>query len=164
MKLFNKKKKSNGEREIYFCGLKVFSYISTNRFPLNHGIIDYNSLSLTESVEFEECKNPIISIVYPVYYTHENKENFISLIERYDKYSDETKAKMEIIIVDDGSKYPLTLPKSNLNISLLRIEKDIPWNNSGARNLGACYASTPRLIMIDADWFIPEVYRYKTIK
>ncbi len=158
MKLFERKKYNNGKREVYFCGLKVFSY---NK--LSCGIIDYNALPLTESVKYEENISPVISIVYPVYYTHKNKENFISLIERYDKYSSEVKSKFEIIIIDDGSKYPLTLPKSNLNISLLRIEKDFPWNNSGARNLGACYATTPKLVMLDADWFVPEETLLKCI-
>ena len=44
----------------------------------------------------------------------------------------------------------------NLNISLLRIKKDIPWNGGGARNLGACYATAEKLLFCDIDHFIPE--------
>ena len=164
MKLFERKKYDNAKREIYFCGLKVLSYVNWKRYKLCYGIIDYNNLPITENILYEKSLSPVISIIYPVYYSHNNFENFISLIKRYEGYSSETKAKIEIIIVDDCSKYPISLPESNLNISLLRIEKDIPWNNSGARNLGACFASSSRLVMMDADWFLPEETLLKCIE
>lgn len=158
-KLFEKKRYADGKREIFFLGKRIFNYhVKKVIFDLVQGIVDYEHLPITENLPKEKDKKyPEISLIYPVYYQHDDFSEFYSVIQKYDKeYSNEIKEKMEIIIVDDGSLFPVSLPDCNLNISLLRVDKDISWNNSGARNLGACYASTPKLFMCDIDWFVPE--------
>lgn len=156
MKLFTKKRYSNGKREIYFCEKKIFSYINWKKYDELYEIADYNLLPYTNEYPKDNCSHPIISIIYPVYYTHNDFTYFNELLKKYEQFSPEIKNKFEIIIVDDCSKYPIELPKLNLNITLLRINKDIAWNNSGARNLGACYACTSKIFLSDLDWFIPE--------
>lgn len=141
------------EKVVRIFGREIFSF---KTFNLMEGIIEYNNMPFTEDFEKDLSIHPKLSIVYPVYYTHNNFQDFENLIEKYNQFSDEIKSQIEIIFVDDCSKYPIKLPKAKLNMTLLRIEKDIPWNNSGARNLGACYATTPKLALMDADWFIPE--------
>ena len=39
---------------------------------------------------------------------------------------------------------------------LLGVDKNIKWNNPGARNLGACFADTEKIILADIDWLIPQ--------
>ena len=156
MKIFTKKKYPTGKREIYIFGIKIFSYINWKKYQKLYGISDYNLLPYTTNYDIDDNKYPIISIIYPVYYTHNNFEYFIELLKKYEKFSLEIKQQFEIIVIDDCSKYPISLPNVNLNITLLKINKDIAWNNSGARNLGACYASTPKIFLTDLDWFIPE--------
>lgn len=155
MKIFEKKNYLDGKRELYLCNIKIFSYIKWKKYRLDSGIIDYNTLPYN-NIEKQHVTYPKISIIYPVYYTNNDFSRFNNLINKYNQMSDEIKSKFELIFVDDGSTYPVKLPKCNLNISLLKVNKDIPWNNSGARNLGACYAITPRLVMMDAEFYLPE--------
>ena len=166
MKLFEKTLKINGRTHIYFCGIKILSYKTNMQKFLWWGkqIPDWNNLPITPLEENtsrtggEHFYLPKIAIIYPAYYQHNDFSNLYNLIEKYEKeYSEEGKKEMEIILVDDGSKFPINLPKNcNLNISLLRILKDIPWNNSGARNLGVCYTNAPKIILADIDFFVPE--------
>lgn len=57
----------------------------------------------------------------------------------------------KFILVDDGSPQPLTIPDVDLNLTMARIKQDIPWNQPGARNLGAHLADTAYLIFTDID-------------
>ena len=67
------------------------------------------------------------------------------------------------IIVDDGSQLaPLSTVLSLKirgpipdNITMYRIEEDIPWNNHGARNLAAYMAPYSWLFMTDMDGILP---------
>ncbi len=77
---------------------------------------------------------------------------------RWNKYNDDIKNNLKIIIVDDGSKVPAhTLSVSYPhNVSIYRIKKDIVWNEKGARNLGAVVADTEWVIFTDFDHFFLE--------
>lgn len=161
MKLFQKIKESNGYRHIYFCGIKILSYKNWKGYDLSYGTKNYNKVKPCSKFSKETHCFPKITIIYPVYYSNKkHEEGLKKLLKRYEAFSSETKKNFEIILVDDCSPHPLSLPKVNLNITLLRIKKDIKWNNSGARNLGACYASTPKIMLLDIDLFCPE----KTLK
>ena len=61
------------------------------------------------------------------------------------------RAQIEFIVVDDYSDEPLQLPECKINLTLLRIEDDIPWNQPGCRNLAAVIATAPWLLFFDAD-------------
>ena len=156
MKILTKKKYDNGKREIYFLNRKIFSYTNWKKYDINYGLINYANLPEVELKTIKNSADEKITIIYPVYYEHNNKDSFVNRIKEYDNYSQDTKKRLKIIIVDDCSKYPITIPDVNLNITLLRIDKNIQWNNSGARNLGACYADTEKIILADIDWLIPE--------
>lgn len=73
------------------------------------------------------------------------------------------KQSLEIIIVDDhssvGEEPNVELLKQiDLPITVVKIENDIIWNISGAKNLGASMARYSRLIMADFDFAItPEL-------
>lgn len=91
----------------------------------------------------------LLTVIYPYY---ENPEMLRFQLENWYHYPDE----VSIILVDDGSqKHPALetvrscvfgVPK---NLRLLRVKEDIPWNQHGARNLGAKLALTEWLFMSD---------------
>jgi len=54
------------------------------------------------------------------------------------------------VLVDDGSPTPVTLPPDlDLNVLFLRIPDDVPWNHAAARNLGAVYARSDKLLLTE---------------
>jgi glycosyltransferase involved in cell wall biosynthesis len=61
-----------------------------------------------------------------------------------------------VIVVDDGSPEPAEDVISNADrVALYRIDKDIPWNRGGARNLGAQVAITRWIVQLDLDHVLP---------
>jgi len=69
-------------------------------------------------------------------------------------------AGIKVIIVDDGSPEPAldvlyTIKYHADNVSLYRINVDIPWNREQARNLGAYVADTQWIIQVDIDHVLP---------
>lgn len=74
-------------------------------------------------------------------------------------FAPEMRARLEVVIVDDGSAQPLSVAPGQLpqglRCTLARIEQDIAWNMPGARNLGALLARSPFLLMHDIDHFVP---------
>ncbi|MCD7880031.1 MAG: glycosyltransferase family 2 protein, partial [Candidatus Gastranaerophilales bacterium] len=136
--------------------LKLFK---RKKYDICEGLIDFDALPYkTLPALSGGGRTPLekFAIVYAVYFQHGDFSKFYKQLERYDKLDNETKQKFELIIVDDCSKVPLTLPKLNLNITLLRILKDIPWNSCGARNLGACWCNDSKILFSDIDHFIPK--------
>ncbi len=61
------------------------------------------------------------------------------------------KDRTKFILVDDGSPQSLRLPQIDLNLTIARVKEDIPWNQPGARNLGAHIADTDYLFFADID-------------
>lgn len=63
----------------------------------------------------------------------------------------------DIIIVDDGSPNNPALPllKKYPHIQVYRVLEDIPWNQHGARNLGAKVAKPGWLYLSDMDLLLP---------
>ncbi|MGE0366945.1 MAG: glycosyltransferase family A protein [Phycisphaerales bacterium] len=80
--------------------------------------------------------------------------------ERWAKYSQDIKGAIDVVLVDDGSPKhraadvprPAGLPP----LSIYRVKKDIPWNQHGARNLGAKIAQGDWLLLTDMDHAVPE--------
>ncbi|MEN3262008.1 glycosyltransferase family 2 protein [Sodalis endosymbiont of Spalangia cameroni] len=103
-----------------------------------------------------------IKLTYITHF-HCNQENINSvnrLLEQYEKYSSSVLDHLEFIIVDDGSPVSYKISDFNLNLTWLKINEDIPWNQSGARNLGVTYAKSDKIIITDLDHTFPE----KTLK
>jgi len=106
-----------------------------------------------------------LTIVNPYY---RNPEMLGILLDNFARYPGGTKKMIEWIIVDDHSPEPardaikewvLTTEvekphEVTARIKLLRIDDDIPWNQHGARNLGARVANSPWLLMCDMDRLI----------
>lgn len=80
-----------------------------------------------------------------VVYTYYNQPGMLSQLEKdWEAWPED----VEIIMVDDGSKVPAIKPD---RARLLRVLKDIPWHQDGARNLGASEASHDWVLFMDLD-------------
>jgi predicted glycosyltransferase involved in capsule biosynthesis len=100
---------------------------------------------------------PVLSYIVPLYFDQENDRTLIRVLTHYSKYDQKLLDQIHFILVDDCSPIKIKLPPiSNLNISILRITSDIPWNQGGARNLGVDYAKTTKMILTDIDHIFPE--------
>jgi hypothetical protein len=64
-------------------------------------------------------------------------------------------SQLKIIVVDDGSPEPAMPMINRKDVTVLRINEDIPWNRNGARNLGAHVATTQWVMQIDIDHLLP---------
>lgn len=76
-------------------------------------------------------------MIYPYY---ENPQMLERQVENWNRYAGDLRDHVRIIVVDDGSKkYPAKpiMEKLNFPKRLFRVLEDIPWNQHGARNLGA---------------------------
>ena len=100
-----------------------------------------------------------VRMIYPYY---DNQKMLELQVHNWNRYCRTLHEYVEVILVDDGSqKYPAlpifrecTLPKR-----LFRVTVDIPWNQHGARNLGAQQACTRAedmwLYISDMDVLLP---------
>ena len=99
------------------------------------------------------------------FYLDTNLSSVYSLLEYYSQMDGELLDQIQFIIVDDGSPIQYQLPKVNLNLTWLRILDNIPWNQGGARNLGAVYAKSDNILLIDLDWRVnEEAFRFMVSK
>lgn len=102
-----------------------------------------------------------ITIYFPYY---NSKDLLIFNLNHYSKMSEKILKKIYIFIVDDGSqKYPAyKILKNNednckkLNITLYRINIDIPWNTPEANNLAFDKIKTNNVIRSDIDHIYSE--------
>lgn len=122
-------------------------------------LIGYGSLPIVElpkAAATEAHAGIGIAIVYSAYVPGANHDHFRARLEEYASYDRAVKRQMELIVVDDCSATPLSLPERlDLNVRLFRITKDIMWNSCGARNLGAIAAFAEKLVMCDIDHLVP---------
>jgi len=100
-----------------------------------------------------------ITLIIPYY---RNPEMLKIHCETWNQYTKEIWDKLDIILIDDCSPEPASMIlKSYLglaacnNLKLYRVEKDIPWNQHGCRNLGAKLATTEWLLLTDMDRIFP---------
>ena len=100
-----------------------------------------------------------ITLVYPYY---EAPRMLKLQLDSWGKIPEPYKSHIRLILVDDASpRFPAklvilqhgveTLPQ----FKLYRVLQDIPWNQHGARNLGAMEAETDWLFMSDIDHTLP---------
>jgi glycosyltransferase involved in cell wall biosynthesis len=94
-----------------------------------------------------------LSLVYPYYNNPRCLERQLQL---WSQLPPEAARQVEYVLVDDGSPGPAELsPRSPLNITLVRIKEDKPWNQHGARNLGMKLAEGDWAIVSDIDHLLP---------
>ncbi len=105
---------------------------------------------------------PIVRDITQVTPYYNNPEMLRHHLENWNYYPDEVLQHFRIIIVDDGSPEEKcarrvlapalqAYPRLRDRIRLFRVLEDIPWNQHGARNLGAKMAETDWLWMADMD-------------
>lgn len=100
-----------------------------------------------------------ISIILPYY---RNAEMLLLQLERFATFPAETRAQIELLVIDDGS------PKQQLREMLLRAQipellsvrawriiPDIRWNWLAARNIGQLKASSEWRLFTDIDHLVP---------
>lgn len=88
------------------------------------------------SPEFNEVR-----MIYPYY---ENPRMLERQVENWNRYAGDLRHAVRVILIDDGSsKHPAEpiFRECKIPKKLYRVCKDIPWNQHGARNLGARKAS-----------------------
>lgn len=73
-------------------------------------------------------------------------------IGTWERYSNRAKALIDFVVIDDASPEPVKVPEW---VRLYRIHEDIPWNRSGARNLGVHVAETAWILHADTDHVLP---------
>lgn len=103
---------------------------------------DYSHIKLSYVTHFYCDQNDINSV--------------LNLLNAYAKYDSELLDIMEFVIIDDGSPLKYEIPDFNLNLRWIKINEDIKWNQSGARNLGVLSAKSDKLIITDLDHIFYE--------
>ena len=110
----------------------------------------------SESVAPQE-NTPLISLVFAYY---ENPRMLEYQWKTIASYSADVKKRIEIIVVDDGSpNHPaasVPMPHGLPSLAIYRIDRDIPWNQDAARNIGAHESQSRWLILTDIDHLVPE--------
>ena len=103
------------------------------------------------------------SVIVGAYNTHELTVAHVSSIMR-----DSTLIPDEIIVTNDGgdpSLREMLIPiQKKCPIIYTRIQQDIPWNYTGARNLGAVLSRGQYLIIEDTDHIPDSVFYEKAIQ
>jgi len=99
----------------------------------------------------------LITLIYPYY----NSPGMLAKhYAHWAGFSAETKALIDIIIVDDGSMVAHAInvprPEGLPRVRIYRILEDKDWNWCGARNLGAKVAEGKWLFLTDMDHMVPE--------
>ena len=98
-----------------------------------------------------------LSYVIPCYIEEGNQHSLDQLLRVYASYSPELVDRLQFVLVDDHSPYPVRVADDlDLNIKVLRINEDIRWNQAGARNLGVVYAPSDKVIVTDLDHVFAE--------
>lgn len=112
----------------------------------------------------QNYENIDLCIIMPVFFNQKDTKSLTDSLRVYAGYAPELMRRIQFIIVDDHSPIPISIPEDiNLNILLFRVTDDIQWNQAGARNLGATYATSQRMILTDCDHMFTEKLLYKII-
>lgn len=96
---------------------------------------------------------PLITMIVPTY----NQPGMLrKQFETWADYSDAARAAFHFTVVDDCSQQPVEIhPGGWPDVSLYRIDEDVPWNRGMARNLGTKMATTPWVLHVDTDHVLP---------
>jgi hypothetical protein len=93
-----------------------------------------------------------LSYVVPFYSDGTDEAPVVDLLRRYADYPSHILDVTLFVLVDDGSPATVEIPTDlNLNLRVLRVGVDIPWNQPGARNLGAAMSVSDKIFMTDVD-------------
>jgi O-antigen ligase len=91
------------------------------------------------------------------FYLNQNRsETITELLQHYAGYAPELLDRIHFVVVDDASPLRVEAPALDLNLTWLRVDEDIRWNQGGARNLGVTYAKSDQVLLTDLDLLFPE--------
>jgi glycosyltransferase involved in cell wall biosynthesis len=94
-----------------------------------------------------------LTLVYPYY---NNKVCLERQLELWTHLPQDLARRIEYVLVDDGSPEAAVIPADcSLNLTLLRVKENIPWNQHGSRNLGLKLAEGDWVIASDIDHLFP---------
>ena len=90
-----------------------------------------------------------------IFHTFYNQHSMLS--KHFASWTQHPRDSFEYILVDDCSPETITEECPNANLSIVRVNQDIPWNIAGARNLGFHLAKTEWVFCGDIDHVVtPE--------
>jgi hypothetical protein len=95
-----------------------------------------------------------------ILYSYYNSSKALGIqIDNWSQYPIELMKKLHFILIDDCSESRADLAINfPINLALLRIADDIPWNQPGAKNLGFKFAKTDWVFTSDIDHILqPEM-------
>lgn len=99
-----------------------------------------------------------LTLVLPYY---RNLGMFLEHQQIWATFPDDLRARLHVILVDDGSPKALRIPRKAVTITGLasfrryRILKDVRWNWLACRNLGMHEATTEWVLLTDIDHVLP---------
>ncbi|GGY14029.1 hypothetical protein GCM10011289_16720 [Paludibacterium paludis] len=96
-----------------------------------------------------------LAYVTHFYCNQQDISSVTNLLARYAAYPSEVISRVHFVVVDDGSPIEYDIPDLALNLTWLKIDQDIRWNQAGARNLGAVYAKSDTMLLTDLDHELP---------
>lgn len=111
-----------------------------------------DSVSVSGSTE-----SPEIAIVMPYY---DNPQMWAYQLEHFRALDPKIARRVEVVVVDDASPHHPAVDAIGgdlpLALSVFRIERDKPWNQDAARNIGVHEATAPYVLLTDIDHIVPE--------
>ena len=109
-----------------------------------------------EDLDKRDKQHIRLTYITHFYFNQRTASAIIDLLRKYERYRPQLLSVIQFVVVDDGSPLEFDIPEFRLNLIWLRIDKDIPWNQGGARNLGAVFAKSDKMILTDLDHEFPE--------
>jgi hypothetical protein len=98
-----------------------------------------------------------LTMVASYYFQRAGDGSLVELLQEYASLPSDLLDRLQFVLVDDGSPVAVDVPRDlDLNLLLLRINADIPWNWAGGRNLGAVCARSDKILFTDIDHRFPE--------
>src|SRR4029079_16997972 len=97
-----------------------------------------------------------LAYVTHFYLNRPGSEAVLELFERYSRYDSALLDRVHFVVVDDGSPVRYDVPALELNLTWIRIDRDIAWNQPGARNVGVFHARADNVFVTDIDLEMPE--------
>jgi hypothetical protein len=83
------------------------------------------------------------------YYNH--PDMVLDQIRYWESLPESFLSQVEFVLVDDCSEETPTFAATHLDLKVFRVVTDIPWNQAGARNLGAFHATGQWGLYFDID-------------
>ena len=98
-----------------------------------------------------------LSIVVPIY-IDKNNSSTQCFYDDISLLSEDCLKNLELVFIDDCSPVPVKINTNDrVNFKLLRIDDNIFWNVSGAKNLGSFVSNSEKILFIDLDHKVSDV-------